>query len=212
MASPRSLKKREVMSTDLLAVIAAIYLLGLILLRRVKHALLGYLWSAFGLAVVLVLMGQIGGWNEPLGSLQANLLVAISAWFGLSLEALGRATLVVPDPSGWSILSIGIECSTLIEASVFAGILLFYPRFSARERLLRLTAGLGATFVINIARLAIIVGMIGTFGKPAVPLAHAVVGRLVFFLGIVIVYWRMLTMPTLRLVRRDLEVTGRSVR
>jgi hypothetical protein len=53
--------------------------------------------------------------------------------------------------------------------------------------------------------------MVMTLGKPAVPWAHAVVGRLVFFVGIVIVYWRMLTLPTLRVVRRDLEVSGRSV-
>lgn len=200
------------MTTELLAVVAGIYLLGLVLLRRLKRALIGYLWAAFGLAALLVLMGQVGNWNEPLGELQASLLVSFSAWFGLSLETLGRAMLVVPDPSGWSMLSIGIECSTLIEASVFAGILLFYPRFSARERVLRLAAGLGATFLINMSRLAIIVGMVGTFGKPVVPLAHAVVGRLIFFLGIVVVYWRLLTMPTLRLVRRDLEVTGRAVR
>jgi exosortase family protein XrtG len=131
--------------------------------------------------------------------------------FGLTLQSLGTAELVVPDPTGWSILSIGIECSTLIEASVFAGLLLFYPRFPASDRLLRLLAGVGATFLINLARLAVIVGMVATLGKAAVPLAHTFVGRMVFFIGIVVVYWRMLTMPTLRLVRRDLEISGRAV-
>jgi hypothetical protein len=33
----------------------------------------------------------------------------------------------------------------------------------------------------------------------------------VFFVGIVFVYWRMLTLPTIRFVRRDLEVSGRAV-
>jgi exosortase family protein XrtG len=200
------------MTAEELTIIVALYLLGLVVLRRLKHALLGYLWSAFGLAAVLILMGQYGAWHDPLGAIQASTLATLSGWLGLPLETLGRATLVVPDSSGWSVLSIGIECSTLIEASVFAGILLFYPRFSPRERLLRLTAGLGATILINMARLAVIVGMVATFGKSAVPLAHAVVGRLVFFLGIVVVYWRMLTMPTLKIVRRDLEVSGRAVK
>lgn len=200
------------MTTNGLALIVAMYLVGLIVLRRMKHALLGYLWSAFGLAAILVLIGQYGGWHEPLGAIQASTLASVSAWLGLPLETLGRAVLVVPDPTGWSVLSIGIECSTLIEASVFAGILLFYPRFNPAERMLRLTAGLGATFLINLARLAVIVGMVATFGKATVPLAHAVVGRLVFFLGIVVVYWRMLTMPTLKIVKRDLEVSGRAVK
>jgi hypothetical protein len=28
----------------------------------------------------------------------------------------------------------------------------------------------------------------------------------------VVVYWRMLTMPTLKIVKRDLEVSGRAVK
>ena len=70
--------------------------------------------------------------------------------------------------------------------------------------------GLAATYLINLARMFIIVAMIHWLGKSAAPLAHAVVGRLVFFAGIVIVYWQLLTLPTLRIVRRELEVTGRA--
>ncbi len=199
------------MSTKLLAILLLIYLLGLLLLRRHRHGLLGYLWGAFGLAAVVVMAGQIGGWNEPLGGLQANLLVGLGNAFGLGLETLGAGTIVVPDPTGWSILQIGVECSSLIEAAVFTGLMLFYPRFPPGERLLRLTAGLGVTLLVNLVRLAVIMGMVMTLGKPAVPWAHAVVGRLVFFVGVVVVYWRMMTMPTLRWVRRDLEVSGRMV-
>lgn len=199
------------MSTTGLALVVAVYLIGLLVLRRIRHSLIGYLWMAFGLAAILVLAGQTGGWDVPLGSLQASILTFLANALGLRLAQLAPASLVVPDPSGWSVLQIGVECSTLIEASVFAGLMLFYPRFPAGERLMRLAAGLGATFVINLARLAVIVGLIAWLGKPVVSLAHAVVGRLVFFVGIVLVYWRMMTLPTLRMVRRDLEVSGRSV-
>jgi len=199
------------MTTNGLASAFAIYLLGLLALRRARYSLVGYLWGAFGLAAVLILTGQLAGWNVPLGNLQGSVLVAIGKALGSRFEMLAPATLLVPDPTGWSVLVIGIECSTMIEASVFAGLLLFYPRIPPNERFVRLGAGLGATFLINLARLAVIVGMVMTLGKPAVPWAHAVVGRLVFFVGIVIVYWRMLTLPTLRVVRRDLEVSGRSV-
>ncbi len=200
------------MSTGALSLAVALYLVGLLLLRKQRYGLLGYLWGAFGFAALLVLAGLIGQWNEALGELQAGILVALGSIFGLGLEVLAKTSIVTPDPSGWSVLNIGIECSSLIEASVFAGLLLFYPRFPPGERMLRLMAGLGATFLLNLARLSIIVGMVATLGKPAVPWAHTVVGRLIFFLGIVVVYWRMMTMPTLRLVRRDLEVSGRAVR
>jgi exosortase/archaeosortase family protein len=199
------------MTTARLAAAFAIYTIGLLAVRRARSSLVGYLWGAFGLAGILIFTGQLAEWDVPLGNLQGGLLVRIGRAFGSSFQMIGPATLLVPDPTGWSVLRIGIECSTLIEASVFAGLLLFYPRFPAQERALRLGAGLGATFLINLARLAVIIGLVMTLGKPVVPWAHAVIGRLVFFVGIVFVYWRMLTLPTLRLVRRDLEVSGRAV-
>jgi hypothetical protein len=52
--------------------------------------------------------------------------------------------------------------------------------------------------------------MIMGLGKDAAPLAHAVVARLVFFAGMIYVYWRLLTLPTLRIIRREMEVTGRT--
>jgi len=59
--------------------------------------------------------------------------------------------------------------------------------------------------------MAVIIAMIHWLGKEAAPLAHAVVARLIFFLGIVVVYWYLLTLPTLHVVRRELEITGRAV-
>jgi len=199
------------MTSNLLALIVLVYIGGLLLLRQRQHALLGYTWSAFGFAMVLILAGQYGGWHDVLGHLQALILRAAASSINVNLELLGQSNLVVPDPTGWSVLSIGIECSTLIEASVFAGIMLFYPRFPLQERLLRTGIGIAATFLINLVRLSVITLVIAWFGKPAVPVAHAFIGRLIFFVGIVGVYWYMLTLPTLRMVKRDLEVTGRSV-
>ena len=170
-----------------------------------------YLWGAFGLAAIIIFAGQMGqleciagriaGRNS--GSAAANLI-------GGGLQIVGDGGLVVPDPTGWSILQIGIECSALIEMAIFTGLMLFYPRLPAPERLGRMAVGVAATILINLVRLAVITLMVATFGKPIVPWAHAVVGRLVFFAGILFLYWRMLTLPTLTMVRRELEVTRRT--
>ena len=199
------------MTTTHVALAAIVYLVGLLVLRAQRSRLIGYLWAAFGLAALLFMLGLLGEWNLPLGALQASALTAAAGLFGVKLSALGPATLIVPDPTGWSVLGIGVECSTLIEGSVFLGLMLFYPRFPAGERLLRIAIGLTATVLVNLLRLGVIVLIVTTLGKPAVPWAHAVVARLVFFAGIVYVYWRMMTLPTLTMIRRDLEVSGRSV-
>lgn len=189
-----------------------IYLAGMLILRKLRGGLVAYLWAAFGLAALIILAGQVGGWNIPLGSFEARILAGASSLVRFDLTTLSPASLVVRDPTGWSILQIGVECSTLIEMAVFAGLLLYYPRFSLAQRLARLVGGLSATFVLNLFRLAVIVALIALLGKPIVPWAHAIVGRVVFFVGVVYIYWRLLTLPTLRLVRRDLEVSARSVR
>jgi exosortase family protein XrtG len=198
------------MSPLVLSVFAAIYLAGLVLLRKNRKGLIAYLWSAFGLAGILIFAGQIGKWNLSLGAFQAEIVAMVSQFFGGGLRTVAGGGLVVPDPTGWSILQIGIECSALIEMSIFIGLMLFYPRLPTGERLVRIAAGVLITIAINLLRLGIIAAMVATLGKPIVPWAHAVVGRLVFFVGILFLYWRMLTLPTLAIVRRELEVTRRN--
>jgi exosortase family protein XrtG len=199
------------MTTSILALAVLVYIAGILGLRRSRTGLLAYLWGAFGLAAILVLSAQLGGWNQPAGAFQASILTTLANGVGFPLQTMAPANLVVPDPTGWSILAIGVECSTVIEAAVFAGLLLFYPRVSHGERIGRLAIGLAGTVGINLLRLAVIVAMVAILGKPAVPWAHTVVGRVVFFVGVVFLYWRLMTMPTLHIVRRDLEVSGRSV-
>ena len=199
------------MNTLTLSIFAAVYLAGLLLLRKSRQGLIAYLWGAFGLSAILIFAGQIGGWNLPLGAFQAGIIELVSRLFGGGLATVPGGGLVVPDPTGWSILQVGIECSALIEMSIFVGLLVFYPRLPTGERLARLIAGVAATIGINLVRLAIIVVMIAALGKPIVPWAHAVVGRLVFFVGILYLYWRMLTLPTLAVVRRQMEITRRNL-
>jgi exosortase family protein XrtG len=198
------------MSILALSLFCAVYAAGLLLFRKSRRGLIAYLWGAFGLSAILIFAGQIGEWNAPLGIFQAWVLVAASNLVGFGLQIIQGGGLVVPDPTGWSILQVGIECSALIEMSIFIGLILFYPRLPAGVRLGRIGVGVLATIAINLVRLAIIVVMVATLGKPVVPWAHAVVGRLVFFVGILFLYWRLLTLPTLKLVRRELEVTQRN--
>jgi exosortase/archaeosortase family protein len=62
-----------------------------------------------------------------------------------------------------------------------------------------------ATYVINVFRILIIVDMIAQLGTGSVFIAHAVVGRLFFFTGVVVVYWVLVTMPTVRVVFARLQ-------
>ena len=199
------------MTTQLLSVLAALYIAGMVMLRKSRFGLFGYLGRAFGCTALGVMIAQVGQWNVGLGRVEARTLMTLFGWMGLQIGGSDGASVIVPDPTGWSVLNIGVECSALIEAFIFTGLLLFYPRVPAGQRIERLLIGLAATYLINLVRMAVIIAMIHWLGKEAASLAHAVVARLIFFLGIVVVYWYLLTLPTLHVVRRELEITGRAV-
>jgi len=121
------------MSALALSIFSGVYLAGLLVLRKARKGLIAYLWGAFGFAAILIFAGQLGSWNEPLGTLQVWLLVLLSGLVGGPLQMVPGGGLVVPDPTGWSILQVGIECSALIESAIFAGLMLFYPRLPASD-------------------------------------------------------------------------------
>jgi exosortase family protein XrtG len=197
------------MNVWLLQLLLVIYLLGIVSLQRRHWSLLLYLWSAFGLAFLIIQFAVLQNWHAALASLEASQLTGIMNALGVQLQLVDRTMLMVPDSTGWSGLRIGVESSTLIELSVLAGLLLFYPKQTPRQRSVFLMIGLTGTYVLNLLRLMVIVGMILIWGKPAVPLAHTVVGRLLYFGGVVMLYWFLMTRPTLRTVYDVMKGSGR---
>jgi exosortase family protein XrtG len=200
------------MSWPELQVTIAVYVGGLIGLHSRKSHLLLYVWGAFGFAFVAIQLCLLQGWDVALSAAEAQHISTIVSPLGVSLTFLDSVTVLVPDPTGWSSLRFSIECSTLIELCTFVGLMLYYPRLSLRKRWTYLAVGGVGTYLLNLLRVLIIVSMIVVWGKPVVPIAHAVVGRLVYFVGVVALYWFLLTRPTLALVHRSIETTGRAVR
>ncbi len=188
-----------------------VYVAGLIWFQRYKWTFMSYLWGAFGFAFLAIQLSVIMEWHVLLGALEATHVRALMALASIHIHIVDDITLMVPDPTGWSGLRFGIECSTLIELSVFGSLMLFYTRLTLSKRWTYLAWGALGTYVLNLVRICVIVILIWFGGKPMVPIAHAIVGRLVYFLGIVVLYWFLLTQPTLLMIRRSIGVTGRAV-
>jgi len=84
-------------------------------------------------------------------------------------------------------------------------LLLFYPSYNWKTKLKYATIGTVATFAANIIRILSIVFIVAVFGKTSVYLAHAIIGKLIFFALIVILYWYLLTKPTMNTVRKNIK-------
>ncbi len=191
--------------------ILVVYAIGVIYFRR-RRAWLGYyLFAALGLVLIIVFGARMTGLADKIEYGISWMTAWASSFFGMHTQFLGQNELMVADRNGWVTLQTTIECSALIESSVLLGLILFYPAFSAWMKARIITIGLLVTGVANMTRLLIITGMTAAFGRQAVFFGHAIVGRLFFLTVMVVLYWYILTMPTIRQVGLNVEATEASL-
>ena len=184
------------MTLIFLAILA--YILAVVFLKRYRKWLLYYLVATFGFTLIVVFGGRYLGLEKELESIEVFLVQKVSHLLGLNAKPVENSVLEVISSQGISLLRVNIECSALIEMAVLAGLVLFYPAFRIRRRVLTLIFGLIFTFFVNIIRIEIIALMLHFSGMEALFWAHAVVARLFFFLTVIFFYWFLLTKPSLR--------------
>lgn len=111
----------------------------------------------------------------------------------------------VPHHNEWTMLSIGIECSGLLELATLFGLVLFFPALPIFKRVKVLIAALVLTFFANVLRMLVIVMAVGWGGQETLEIAHVVLGRIVFFVLAIGIYWFAITRPTLQAVSTRLR-------
>ena len=185
-----------------IVVLLIAYVVGVVFLRRNRAWLAYYLLAAFGLTLILVFGAQAIGLAGKIESLVTYGTAWLASLVGIKSQWLGQSQFMVADRSGWVVLQTNIECSALIESSILAGLIFFYPAFDVLRKIRYFTIGLVVTIVANTLRMLIIAGMTATLGRGAVFWGHAIVGRLFFFAIIIALYWFILTRPTVHEVAK----------
>lgn len=202
------------MNSRLLAVliIFPIWIMLILVFRRQRQWLFYYLVAAFGLTIQLVFLAEYFGIDQLLvnvASFHVSLISKIFYHIPIELLSNGRFELLYLDGSS-SILKLGIECSAVLESSVIFSLIVFYPLFDFKQKILRATFGLVITYVINIFRLMVIVLMAYKFGPDYIFVAHAGVARAFFFVFELLLYWYLITKPTVKTVG-DAITDGKSL-
>lgn len=192
------------MDSRLLAtiIIFPIWLTLVIVFRRHRQWFLYYMIAAFGLTMQVVLLAEHFGIDQMLVNMASFHVELISKYlFKIQMELLsnGRFQLLQPI-QGADVLKLGVECSAILESAVVVALVVFYPLFNWKQKILRALFGLVVTYAINIIRLMIIVLMADRLGSEYIFLAHAGVARIFFFLCEVLLYWYLLTKPTVKSV------------
>lgn len=153
-----------------------------------------YLLGACGLFLIFMII--IRPWAVlPL----ARLVAAIAGIFGKVTgfyQAYFRyGVIFIESFNGAITVNIDMECSGIIEIAAFVSLLTFYQIYNVPERIYMGIIGTLYTLLSNALRISVICTMIHFLGTDYYYLAHTVVGRIVFYVLQVILYFFVFTKP-----------------
>lgn len=193
-------------TTPTVLLVAAIGWAGLTFtMWRTRRWLAFYLTGAFGFVLLAISAMRSFGLDASIESIEAAQVAWLARIASINVSQLGGSGLAIPNHTGWAVFDIGIECSALLETFAFAGLVGFYPAFASRRKATTIAIGMAATWVINLLRILLIVGIINALGTSWAFPAHAVFGRIFFFVATVALYWHLVTRPTIAVVSARLE-------
>ena len=186
------------------------WLMAVLFFRANRIWLPYYVIGAVGLALGIIFIGRATFIEAGLQQAVAAGVHAVSGLTPVPTQVFQSApgaimVLVVDQSVGWTMLQITVESSGLLETGVISGMLMFYPGWSLRRRTGYAVIAILATYVANIIRLMVIVIVIHYGGKDTLLVSHTILGRAVFFIGVIIIYWYLLSRPTLRTIRGKLD-------
>lgn len=163
-------------------------------LRKARLKFWRYLLGSCGIFLILLVL--VRPWIVlPL----ARLIAAIAGIFGKVTgfyQAYYRyGVIFIESLNGAITVNIDLECSGFIEISAFISLLSFYGIYNIPERIYIGVVGTLYTMLTNALRIAVICTMIHFLGTDYYYIAHTIVGRIVFYVLQVILYFFIFTKP-----------------
>lgn len=174
------------------AAVIALWIWLLQVLRKAGLRFWRYLLGSCG--VFLLFMILLKPWLVlPL----ARLVAAIAGIFGKVTgfyQAYYRyGVIFIESAKGAITVNIDLECSGFIEISAFVSLLSFYAVYNIPERIYVGVIGFLYTLLTNSLRIAVICTMIHFLGTDYYYVAHTIVGRIIFYVLQVILYFFVFT-------------------
>ena len=190
-------------------ILSTIWILAVLFFRLNRIWLPYYVIGSVGLAFLVIFIGRNTPIEPALQTAVAQGVHAVAQVTGIPTDtfdaAPGALLVLVSQDIGWTMLQVTVESSGLLESGVILGMLMFYPAWPIRRRAAYVVLALLLTYVANIIRLVVIVATLHYLGKDSLLVSHTIIGRAVFFVGVIIIYWFLLTRPTLGAVRNKLD-------
>lgn len=137
--------------------------------------------------------------TAPLARLVCWLTGLVGRITGIFTAYASYAILFIQESKGGPIsLYVDFECAGLVENLVFVSLLLFYQAYKWYEKLWIAPVGVLYLMAANILRLTVICIMIHFGGNEIYYLAHTIVGRFLFYLLAILLYFYVFTRRQIR--------------
>lgn len=167
-----------------------VYLLSV--LKRARTDAFYFLIGSAGLFAILLL------WSKPYGVWLFSTMITwvvgvIGHGTGMFTTFYSQHIIQVAAPHHASILLVDYECSGIIETTAFWGLVAFFPVYSPQRRLVLAIIGALWFFAANVIRLSFIAIVIHFLGDGAFYIAHSILGRLLFYLIAILLYYLVFT-------------------
>lgn len=176
----------------IIAVFVWLYLLHVT--DRAKLPFWHYILGAMGLFLLMMFYVR-PVLTEPLARAVAALAGLVGEITGTFSPFFKYGILFVQSDVGAITLQIDFECSGIIEIMAFLALLVFFRVYTVAERVIVSICGILYIMLANALRIILICEMIHFGGLDLYYMSHAVVGRLVFYVLSVLLYFYVFTKP-----------------
>lgn len=170
----------------------AIWAYVLIVLGRSKLTFFKFLIGSVGLFVLLMLILQ-PVLTLPLSKAVAAATGVIGKMTGAFYSYYQYSLIFIRYGAESISLYVDYECSGVIEIFAFSSLLWFFPLYSSIEKLVINIVGIIWIFLSNIIRLVSICLLVYFFGNDVFFFAHAIFGRIIFYVLSIILFFYVFT-------------------
>ncbi|MGN0132564.1 MAG: exosortase family protein XrtG [Lachnospiraceae bacterium] len=171
-----------------------LWLYALSVFKRGKLDFFRYLTGSVGLFVFMMIFLE-PLLIQPLVSLVTSVTGIVGDVTGLFESYHDYSIIFVTSNVNHESLSLYIdyECSGIIEMMAFVSLLAFFEVYDVWQRVVVGVLGCIAIFFSNVLRITVICVIIKVWGNSAYYFAHTIVGRIVFYLLTIVLYYYVFT-------------------
>lgn len=179
-----------------------LYLLGIVavggwlylvsVLKRTQLVAFHFIVGSLGLFAILLIVSKpfIVPFMSQLVTFLSGLVGSLTQTFSAIYE---HSLIYINNTQGVVIMFVDSECSGVVESAAFIGLLTFFPLYKNNEKIVLSFIGILWILMANVIRILVIAFIVFYFGQSAFYLAHTIIGRVVFYLLTIVLYFNVFT-------------------